>query len=153
MKVVFVCTGNTCRSPLAEYVLRGKLKKRGVEDVEVQSAGTAAASGVPMTENSRIILEEQGYGSPSRHRSRNIMDLELEAGDLLLTMTENHLRSLPPFLAEEGVDCSLLREYVGESGEFSDPFGGSLDRYRRLYEDLEPVLEKLAEKLSAGQNV
>ncbi len=152
MKVVFVCTGNTCRSPMAEYILRDKLKKRNVEGVKVTSAGVAASSGRPMTENSRVVLKENNCGDPAAHRSKNIGELDLKEGDLILAMTSTHLAGLPPYFENQGVESALLKEYVGESGEFPDPFGGNLARYRRLYEELEPVIEKLVEKIESEQN-
>jgi protein-tyrosine phosphatase len=137
---------------MAEYVLRDKLKKREVEGVKVISAGVAASNGRPMTENSRIILKENCCGDPEAHRSKNIGELDLNEGDLVLAMTSTHLAVLHPYFENQGVRSALLKEYVGEPGEFPDPFGGELDRYRRLYQELEPVIEKLAEKIEAEQN-
>lgn len=73
-KILFVCGGNTCRSPMAEAIIRHLLKQNNIEDIEVASCGIAAADGWPMSENARKALQSLDV-EPHRHKSRQFKDL------------------------------------------------------------------------------
>lgn len=147
MKVVFVCTGNTCRSPMAEYLFRRMLREQGLEDVGVASAGVAARPGQPAAVQTVNVLEEQGITGAGLHQSRHVSQLDLGEGDLLLTMSPGHQVHLPGGLEERSVTTSTLKEYVGGRGGFPDPYGGDIQEYRELMREMRPVLEKLLEKI------
>jgi protein-tyrosine-phosphatase len=149
MVVLFVCTGNICRSPMAAAILRHHLQAHGIEDVEVRSAGTAPWDGAPASEGSYLVSLEHGLDLSS-HRSRQLTtDIVADAG-LILGMSAGHVER-----AEQlgGVGKShLLGEYAGEppgEAEVSDPFGGELDEYRATYDRLVTLVEAALPRLIA----
>jgi protein-tyrosine-phosphatase len=146
-RVVFVCTGNICRSPLAEALLRAALKERGVEGVDVSSAGTGAWDGAPASEGAYLVGLERGLDL-SGHRARLLTREVVEQADLILTMARHH-RARVQELGGEG-RVHVLGEYAGRSpdeGEVSDPFGGDLDVYRQTCAELELIVTAVADRL------
>lgn len=145
MKVVFVCTGNTCRSPMAEHLLKDRLGEE--DDVTVTSAGVTASTGRPPAQPGVEVLKEVGVDSLAMHTSRPVGELELDEGDLVLTMTPAHKNRLPPSITESPARVDVLKEFVGRKGGISDPFGGDVDRYRELREELGPIVDEVYQKL------
>jgi protein-tyrosine-phosphatase len=146
-RVVLVCTGNICRSPLAEALLQAALKERGVEGVTVSSAGTGAWDGAPASEGAYLVGLERGLDL-SGHRARLLTREVVDQADLILTMARHH-RARVQELGGEG-RVYVLGEYAGrspEEGEVSDPFGGDLDVYRRTCEELEQLVVAVADRL------
>src|ERR1041385_50525 len=112
-RVLFVCTGNICRSPLAASLLERALKERGLE-VEVSSAGTGAWDGAPASEGAYLIGIEKGLDL-SGHRARLLTRELVEDSDLVFTMARHH-RARVHELGGEG-RVHVLGEYAGRSGE------------------------------------
>lgn len=149
--ILLVCTGNTCRSPLAEVLLRRELGVRGVEDVVVESAGTGAWDGVPASEGSYLVALEHGLDL-SGHRARLITREMVERADLILTMGRSHVARVAA-LGGAG-RTHLLGEFAGRQGadaEVPDPFGGELTQYREVFRELEGLLGTVAERLAEGR--
>jgi protein-tyrosine-phosphatase len=144
--VLFVCTGNICRSPLAASLLERALKDRGL-DVAVTSAGTGAWDGAPASEGAYLVGLERGLDL-SGHRARLLSRELVEAADLILTMARHH-RARVDELGGEG-KVFVLGEYAGKGDdEVSDPFGGDLTIYRDTAQELEALAEAVADRLSA----
>src|SRR5512143_3422283 len=87
--VLLICTGNTCRSPLAEALLRRKLAERGIDGVQVGSAGTGAWDGAPASEGAYLVALEHGLDL-SAHRARLLTREIVEETELILTMARHH---------------------------------------------------------------
>lgn len=147
-RVVLVCTGNTCRSPLAEALLRQALAERGVADLEVLSAGTGAWEGAPASEGAYLVGLESGLDLSS-HRARLVTSQLVAASDLILTMARHHRARVLELGGDDRVH--LLGEYAGRSGaaaEVADPFGADLEVYRETRDDLTALVTVVAERLA-----
>jgi protein arginine phosphatase len=146
-RILLVCTGNICRSPLAEALVRRSLEEHGVSDVTVLSAGTGAWDGAPASEGAYLVGLERGLDL-SGHRARLLTRELVESADLILTMARHH-RARVDELGGEG-RVFVLGEYAGREGdeaEVSDPFGGDLDVYRRTCAELETLASAVVERL------
>jgi protein arginine phosphatase len=147
-KILLVCTGNIC-SPLAAALLERALKERGLDAIEVCSAGTGAWDGAPVSEGAYLVGLERGLDL-SAHRAQLLGREMVEAADLILTMARHH-RARVDELGGEG-HVFVLGEYAGREGdeaEVSDPFGGDLDVYRDTCAELEALLAAAVERIVA----
>ena len=146
MKILLVCTGNTCRSPLAEVLLRRALAEAGADGVEVASAGTGAFAGEPASEGSYLVALEHGLDLTA-HRAR-IVTREMVAGtDLLLAMGRGHLRKLE--LLGAGTKAQLIGDYARVAGdhEVADPVGGPIEGYRATFVQLDEMTRAVARRI------
>src|SRR5256884_7527024 len=144
--VLFVCTGNICRSPLAAALLERALKERGL-DVNVTSAGTGAWDGAPASEGAYLVGLERGLDL-SGHRARLLTRELVEQADLILTMARHHRARVDELGGETHV--FVLGEYAGREGdaaEVSDPFGGDLEVYRDTCVELEALIDTAVERI------
>lgn len=145
MRIVFVCTGNTCRSPMAEAILASK----EIEGVEVRSAGVFAGNS-PISPNAGAVLEEQGIEFD--HTSRPLSTEELEWADIILTMTLSHKQLIRQQHAQVSGKLFTLKEYVtGSAEDVSDPYGGSYSVYQQTFSELQELIDRLEEKLMQKQ--
>ena len=87
-KIIFVCTGNTCRSPMAEIICKKLIKELRIQNVKVSSAGIRATRGTPISEKSAAVLEEEGYVLP-KFSSKKLTDGALRDGDAIVCMTDS----------------------------------------------------------------
>ena len=148
-RVLLVCTGNTCRSPMAAGALTAALGADS-ERIVVESAGTAAWEGQPATEPSLEVAAAAGIDL-SRHRSRRVTPAMVRSADLVLVMERGHLAAVRSLGADPD-RTHVLSEWPppGEPGlEISDPFGASREAYeecwRRIQRHLERVLPVIRE--------
>jgi protein-tyrosine-phosphatase len=148
MHIIFVCTGNTCRSPTAEGLLREALAARGIDQVTVASAGTGAWDGAPVSEGAYLVGLEHGLDL-SEHRARLLTrDLVREA-DLVLTMSGHHLARVAELGGEHKVH--LLGAYAGRDAthsEVADPFGADLETYRTTFGELQELIGMVVSRVT-----
>lgn len=133
MQILVVCTGNICRSPMGEIVLREALRRAGRADIAVSSAGVSAEEdGHGIDHRAQNALVKGGYTLPSHHRAHRVIDAELRESDLVLAMTVGHARALRRRLQDLELSAEKLhlwREFdgtlpVAEAGCFGT--GGAL---------------------------
>lgn len=145
--VLLVCTGNTCRSVMAQGILQDLLKEMGEEDsLQVISAGVAAALGGEASEEAMLVLEERGT-ELGRHRSRPVTQNLLAQANLVLTMTKSQRDLIQRLYPGEGKKVFCLKEYVDELGDIEDPIGMPVAAYRKTARQLERLLLKAAKKI------
>ncbi len=142
--VLFVCTGNTCRSPLAEVIFRDLI--RGQKDYLVGSAGTGAFSGQPASRNSVSLARERGLDL-AQHRSRAVTIDLVESATHIFAMGRSHLMALIDEFPEAEDKTYLVSEFTAEDRlrgrDIADPFGGDLEDYREMMQNLDQCLPSL----------
>ena len=155
MNILFVCSGNICRSPLAEALLRHKVSRlppsstssSPTSNIQVKSAGTAASGGHPMSFAMEIILQEQSIDSA--HQSQRLNEELLTWADLILTMTRPQKILLISQIPDSAPKLFTLNEYVGNTGQpdIEDPYGTDLESYRQCATQIETACDRLLTKL------
>lgn len=135
MEILFVCTGNTCRSPMAEGILNYLSFKEDL-NFKAKSAGIFARQGGDISPNSIESMKELDMDI-SHYKSKSIESLELEDMDLILVMGKSHKEFLVnryPHLQEK---VFLLNQYAfGKNQDIQDPFGGDLEDYKSVVDEI-----------------
>lgn len=136
--IVFVCTGNTCRSPMAECMLRALVQQRGLEnDFCILSAGTYAMSGAPASQGSVRAMQRRGL-SLDAHRSQAVTRALLDRADLIIGMGKSHIMQLKMMYP----DCQTPMMALDDP-PVSDPYGGDDAAYERAACDIARQLPRL----------
>ncbi len=135
---MFVCTGNTCRSPMAEGALRVLLEKERPGKSRVISSGTSAATGFPAT-HFAVEASKIWEADISKHESQPLMPALIDQADLILAMTSRHLDEVLHLNSEASDKSYLFKSFPGrerEGDEVADPIGQTLDRYNATFLEL-----------------
>ena len=147
MNILFVCTGNTCRSPMAAAYFAKICRESGLSDIHTASAGVAAPGGQPMSCGAEAVLREQGISV--EHTSQTLTEEHVRWADRIVTMTDRHKTAAESwFPAARGKTVLLSRLSDEQGGDIPDPFGGTVALYRECLESMKPPLRTLAEQLA-----
>ena len=148
MKLLFVCSGNTCRSPLAEGIARQMAAVRGLE-LAVSSAGTGATEGSSASDGALLVAMERGIDL-SEHRSRLLDRRLVDDADVILAMGPSHVERIRALGG--GGRTWLLTDYASHGATLrpiADPFGGELAVYRETADELEAEIGRVLDRIAA----
>ncbi len=163
-RVLFLCTGNSCRSPMAEGILKKMLREKGVENFEVSSAGISTLNGVPASLFAMEVSRARNVDL-SQHRSRQLNKKILRKADLILAMSDEHLEYIRKMDKNALDRTCLLRAFFPSSQGIreappasnreespgvlyiKDPIGGSVDDYDRCFTEIEAEIGKAFQEL------
>jgi len=146
MNLLFVCSGNTCRSAMAEALARKIAQRRGIKDLNVSSAGTNAWDNATATDEALLVGMEREVDLTS-HRSRKLTPAIVSEADLIFVMTPGHVEQVKQLGGRGKVH--VIDEYASGTPNqgITDPYGGDLEAYRHTADVLEKELEKLFDRL------
>jgi len=142
-KIIFVCTGNTCRSPMAATIYRSLETN---SDIKVTSRGLVVLFPEPSNPKADTVLKSHNLELGGRI-SKGLKNSDIDENTLILTMTEKQKKSvIENFEYEDNV--YTIKEFVGESGDVTDPYGGTLIDYEECYVELARIVKKTVYKLN-----
>jgi len=145
VNILFVCTGNTCRSPMAQGLLEDMARKKDL-DIVVRSAGVFALDGQSVSREAVQVLREEGINI-SHHRANMIHRDLVEESDLILTMSKSHKEALlSKYDFIEGKVFTLKEYAYGLEEDILDPFGRGIDVYRHTKEEIKDALKEIIYK-------
>jgi protein-tyrosine phosphatase len=146
--ILFVCTANICRSPMAAALFRSQLRKVRTDwqDWQIDSAGTWGLDGEPAAKLSRLVMAERGLNITA-HRARTVTGEMLEGYDLILTMEPGHKEALQIEFPAVANRVFMLSEMEGTVTPVKDPYGGPIEAYLETIQKLESMLENGMERI------
>lgn len=136
MKVLFICTGNTCRSPMAEVIFNETYKK-----AKASSRGLHIHRGSVISPLAKNILNRE-YGFTEDREAEELLDIDVASADFIITMTEAQKREVTRHYGGENV--YTLKELAGEKGDIMDPYGMDQDTYIETFREIRELIQKIS---------
>lgn len=147
-KILFICTANLCRSPMASALMKEIVRDQSnAQDWIIESAGTWGNKGYPAVEEVQMVMKDRGIDL-SDHRSRIVTKEIIQTAGLILTMEKGHKEALRIEFPEYSDRIFLLSEMVGKNFEIDDPIGGPIREYEQTARLLEKTLSQGFEKIT-----
>jgi protein-tyrosine phosphatase len=149
-RVLFVCTGNICRSPLAEGYFRHLAEIESLYDIDADSAGTGALPGCPPSLEAIAVAEECEFDI-SMLKSRRFRKSDLEDFDLVLVMTKEQRNWIIKTFSADESKIKLLREFAGDKTrtEIPDPIGMSISSYKVVFLIIKKSVDALIKHIAS----
>jgi len=143
-KIIFVCAGNTCRSPMAEAAFRAELKRRKIAWYTVQSAGVSAKAGSPMNPDAVQALKEAGIPFSAEFKSRRLTEKAVSEAFAVVCMTEEIRQKIG---GKNVTSLALLADR-----EIPDPYGQGIDAYRVTLRMIRECIPRVIKRLGISVN-
>ena len=156
MKIMFICTGNICRSAMAHWLFEKKLQDNKIENIKIYSCGIYAQNGDVSTYEAKRVMKEYEVDI-SKHRATNIRNSNIEQMDLVLCATQNHKIAVLDIFPKLEDRIYTMKEYVNYKREYhnpidiKDPWGYDIDTYRSCAGEIDECLELLIQKINRIQ--
>ena len=149
--ILFICSGNSCRSPMAEGLLKKMLYEKYGDNVKIHSSGTLGINNNPATINAINVAKEKGVDISS-HKSKALTKKDMGKSDLIFVMAENHKDYLDFYHYEFKENTYLLKMFATESDKphnisIDDPIGQNLSMYRKIINEIEKELIRINDQL------
>jgi protein-tyrosine-phosphatase len=145
--ILFVCTGNICRSPMAVGLLRQRLAEEEPSlSHNIFSAGVWAADGRPASENTLAVMAERGIDITD-HIAHTINADDVAEADLILVMSQEHERAIRNTWPQYAWKIHRLSEMVGKRKDIADPYGGPIEEYRACADMISDYIDRGLERI------
>ena len=147
LRVLFVCSGNTCRSPMAQLLLQQAIIEKGwSEEIQVVSAGVCAAVGEPVSEGARLAMQRRGIDALS-HSARLLDGALVDQASLILVMTKGHAAAVGNLYPSGKDKTYTLAQFCNLAMDVQDPFGGDEVLYEQCAAQLAGLIDRLLPRL------
>lgn len=146
--VLFLCTGDTCRGPMAQGYMKHALSERGMKNVEVRTAGVMTIAGLIPTPEASQVMKNAGIDINS-HRSTPLTRELIRKADLILGMSPFHVQHALRESPEAKGKTYLLKEFAAsdmKNYQITDPMGATLEVYKRVYREMKLAIDKMLDK-------